>query len=153
MSAYNKHIFNLNPTGHWLLLSPKVDQTSFSCRIGFVGDPIDRSDQELTGKIMGQRRFERESDKNTDCMEATNSVKAFLANPINDSHLASSQYVLAAQLSGNEEALKKEQLKLAVDWLKSQNVNAIFFQYQWMLSEIKGTKEYSRNPEKTLAVP
>ncbi len=123
-----KHTNKIRP----LTLKPSKGQYAF--RIGFLGDRIDRFDRDLLGKILEQKSFNQRTQQHNSGFDGNPDAKWLLSTPLTGMYTTDRHRIVAATLSefGNWDT--KWQLKQAVEWLKSKEVQLIFFQHKWMLA-------------------
>lgn len=114
-----------------LTLRPSKGKYAF--RIGFVGDALDRFDGALLGKILEQKSFNQRSQQSNHDFGGTADAKWLLRTPLTGMYSIDRHRIVAATLSETGHWDTKWQLKQAVDWLRSKEVQLIFFQHKWML--------------------
>jgi hypothetical protein len=128
----------LNPTilhTRFAALEHRVSQINtpigYAHRIGFIGDAIDRCGHFFLGRVLAQRQFERFAT--VQCQgEGTALLGGLFRSHVSKNYSGVKHYLLTAHLVGNDLTLRDEQLTQAVDWLVSQKVQTIFYQYNWM---------------------
>ena len=106
----------------------------YAFRIGFVGDRVDRFDGEFIGKILEQKSFNQRSQHPNHDFGGTTDAKWLLSTPLTSLYSIDRHRIVAATLSEFGHWDTKWQLKQAADWLRSKELQLIFFQHKWMLT-------------------
>ena len=132
-------------------LSKKVNQLysldsgnyrkKFAFRIGFIGSPIDRYDEELLGKILDTRYFESFTNQQlAETKIATNKAKALLKKRMSKAYPTErNRLIYAGLMEGRNTQSRTEQLHQALVWLETRDIDVICVQYQWMEMAISGS--------------
>ncbi|MEO0728662.1 MAG: hypothetical protein AAFZ63_29260 [Bacteroidota bacterium] len=115
-----------------LILRPA--KREFAFRIGFLGDQVDRFIRELLGKILEQKSFNQCNQQQNYKVDGTTDAKWLLNTLLASLYSTDRHRIVVAELSEFGHWDTKWQLKQAVDWLRSKEVQLIFFQHKWMLS-------------------
>ena len=115
-------------------LSLRPSKGKYAFRIGFVGDQLDRFSEELLGKVLEQKSFDLRNQLPNYNFSGTTHAKWLLSTPLTSMYSIDRHRIVAATLSEFGHWDTKWQLKQAVDWLRSKEVQLIFFQHKWMLT-------------------
>lgn len=151
MSAIIQPLFNRVSGDQILYIPPKNRKRNYACRIGFIGAPIDRFDAILLGKVLDFRNFEEDFfSGQPDDNKATALAKRIVGSKICAHYPVERQRLIFAGLTGSSLQNREEQLAKALDWLKTRNVDAIYFQYQWMVPPY--VREVKRREPKELMI-
>ncbi|MEO0684114.1 MAG: hypothetical protein AAFY76_03460 [Cyanobacteria bacterium J06649_11] len=113
----------------------------FAFRIGFIGSPINRYDDELLGKVLDTRYFENFTNEQLKGTKAaTNRAKALLKKRMSKAYPTErNRLVYAGLMEGRNEQSRIEQLHQALVWLETRDIDIICVQYQWMEMAISGS--------------
>ena len=139
MSVSVEYLLRPGLEDNLLRLSSTPSKGSYAYRIGYVGDRMDRFHAALLGKVLAERSFEPRLHP-TDGPEesATASARQLLDLDLHPTYPPERHRLIAARLHGTaSDTRRNRQLDEAVNWLKAKEATVIYFQYQWMIKEIK----------------
>ena len=119
----------------WRLFQ-RPSKESYAFRIGFLGGQIDRFDEALLGKVLEQKSFNRHSQLLNSDLEGTADAKWLLSTPLTNVYASDRYRIVAASFSESDYWDSNWQVKQAVEWLRSKEVQLIFFQHRWMLTSV-----------------
>ena len=116
------------------LIRPNEERKRFAFRIGLVGGPIDRYDEELLGKVLDSRNFEAFIGSETSNLRiATENARILLKGRFRMTHAPERNRLVYAGLTGENKVVERGYLlSEAISWLKKRDVDAICLQHAWM---------------------
>lgn len=118
------------------LLDPIQKPGRYAFRIGFIGGLINRYDEDLLGKVIDSQEFELFNSDNQLKTSATFEAKEILSNALSSYYPKARQRLIHACLTGENEWTRATALQDAWEWLKSRDIDAIYFQYRWMVTPL-----------------
>lgn len=136
MSVINTPLLNGSLAQHLFLSEKSISQRKYAFRIGFVGGPLNRYDEGLIGKVIDAQTFETLSGSQNSMQRSTLEAKRILSSAISSYYPSSRQRLIHAGLTGTDELERGTNFERALRWLGFREIDAIYFQYPWMVNAV-----------------
>ena len=141
----------IDQSKQFYLVNTDSEVRKYAFRIGFIGGLIDRYDKDLLGKIIDAEIFEPFVDNSKTKATATLQAKEILFRANSTNYPVARQRLVHAALTGETAEDRWKSLDCAIQWLETRGIDAIYFQYPWMVSLLtKGALGKSHKPMRIL---